>query len=255
MAPPSALQFASPTRWKFSRPLSPSSSVVQPLPGTHDGIEEQAARSRTVAKAISRLMSFPLLQWTNLDFTELDGAAGCAARRQIAELQRDRSARELHIADLGGLGAVQHHRHGGTLRRDVEDVPLAASLHRLQDLAAMHDAAGGVGLVGPLVEDVGLVAGLVGQVLGLRAAHVDAAVRIVGGPELDAQLEILVRVVRQEEAALALVAYDRAVLGAPVDVADALEILQAPGAVEQRGPAAARHPRRHRRTGGKQKCS
>src|SRR5687767_14834668 len=52
IAPSSARQLTSPTRWKFSRPLVPSSSVVQPLPGTHDGIEEQA-ESRSAAKATS----------------------------------------------------------------------------------------------------------------------------------------------------------------------------------------------------------
>src|SRR5688572_28521248 len=60
IAPPSARQFASPTRSKFSSPLSPSIRVVQPLPGTHDGIEEHAASASAAANADSRFMAPPL---------------------------------------------------------------------------------------------------------------------------------------------------------------------------------------------------
>src|SRR5512145_3220891 len=48
-APPSARQLASPTRSKFSSPLSPSMSVVQPLPGTQDGMDEHAASASAAA--------------------------------------------------------------------------------------------------------------------------------------------------------------------------------------------------------------
>src|SRR3954471_7853274 len=57
MAPSSARQFASPSRLKFSRPLSPSMSVVQPpmLPG----IIEQAATNVVAASASDRFMGPP----------------------------------------------------------------------------------------------------------------------------------------------------------------------------------------------------
>src|SRR6185503_7518373 len=56
MAPPSARQFASPSRLKLSRPFSPSISVVQPpmLPG----IIEQAATS-VAASASVRFIGAP----------------------------------------------------------------------------------------------------------------------------------------------------------------------------------------------------
>src|SRR5687767_2550066 len=77
MAPPSALQLASPTRWKLSRPLSPSISVVQPLPGTHDGIDEQAASNRAVARTSKRFMVFssPLGELFELDARGADDRA------------------------------------------------------------------------------------------------------------------------------------------------------------------------------------
>jgi hypothetical protein len=47
--------------------------------------------------------------------------------------------------------------------------------------------------LGALVEDVGLVAGAVGDLLGIETTKVDAAVRVMTRPEFDARDEILVR--------------------------------------------------------------
>src|SRR5512134_1372299 len=196
------------------------------------------------------------LERLDLHLAPPDGAARGAFRRQCSVLQGDRAARGLDIVDFSGLGAVQHDRHLGALRGNLVDIPLSARLDRLEHLAAVHDAAGSVGLVGALVEDVRFVAGLIREVLRLRAAHVDAAVRVVVGPELGPQLEILVRGLGKKEPALAFVGDDRAALGAPVGVADALEVIHPLLAVDERGPATARYPggqRRHLGTadGGK----
>src|SRR5512138_499852 len=57
IAPSSARQFASPTGLKLSIPFSPSISVVQPLPGIHAGIEEQAVSSSAGAIPNERFMA------------------------------------------------------------------------------------------------------------------------------------------------------------------------------------------------------
>src|SRR5688572_30103612 len=61
MAPPSARQFASPTLVKFSIPLSPSISVVQPPPGIHEGIDEHAASMPPATRTSSAFILPPLL--------------------------------------------------------------------------------------------------------------------------------------------------------------------------------------------------
>src|SRR5687768_1295939 len=62
IAPPSARQLTSPTRSKFSRPFSPSISVVQPLPGIHEGIDEQAESRIAAVATIRRFMGTPPLR-------------------------------------------------------------------------------------------------------------------------------------------------------------------------------------------------
>jgi hypothetical protein len=64
----------------------------------------------------------------------------------------------------------------------------------------LHDRAGGVRLVGPLVEDVGFVAGLVADVAAILAAEEHAAVGVVARPELHADREVAVRVLGEEVA-------------------------------------------------------
>src|SRR5207249_3441114 len=85
--------------------------------------------------------------------------------------------------------------------------------------------------------DVHLVALGGGDLLRIGAADENAAIRAVVGPELGPDLKVLVRVLRDEIPALALVRDDEAVLRPPVRVADAVPVVQAPGAVDQRGPA------------------
>ena len=58
IAPPSARQLALPTRSKLSRPFSPSMSVVQPLPGTQAGSEEQPIVAKLKAKAATSVVRF-----------------------------------------------------------------------------------------------------------------------------------------------------------------------------------------------------
>src|SRR5688572_33065676 len=77
IAPPSARQFASPTLSKFSSPLSPSISVVQPLPGIHDGMEEHAASASAAANADSRFIA--LLLSTRSVFQTKPGRNGVAS--------------------------------------------------------------------------------------------------------------------------------------------------------------------------------
>src|SRR5688572_5612807 len=91
--------------------------------------------------------------------------------RSGAVLQRDRTARERLVLDLHRLRSVENDGQLRAARADLVGVPFAAGIdhrHRLRDV---HDAAGAVCGVGPLVEDVHLVAALVGDLLGIGAAH------------------------------------------------------------------------------------
>src|SRR5581483_7123616 len=70
-------------------------------------------------------------------------------------------------------------------------------------------------------------------------AKKDAAVGGGVGPELCAQLEVLVRVLRDEMAAFPFVRDDNAVLGPPIGVAHPVSVIQRFGlrSVEQRDPS------------------
>src|SRR5262245_8363239 len=109
------------------------------------------------------------LQLLDLDLAPLDGAAGVALGRAIAELQRDRPLRELAVVQGGRLGAVQHDGQLRAFGGDLIGVPLAAGLGHGRYRGVMDDAAGAVGGVGTLVEDVRLVAGLCGALWGVWA--------------------------------------------------------------------------------------
>jgi len=61
IAPSSVRQLASPTLLKLSIPLSPSTRVVQPLPGIHEGMDEHAASSREPASTSRPFMGVPPL--------------------------------------------------------------------------------------------------------------------------------------------------------------------------------------------------
>jgi len=65
----------------------------------------------------------------------------------------------------------------------------------------------------------------------------NAAVRGVIGPELGPDLKVLVGILREQEAALPLVRDDGAVLGTPVGVANAVPVVEALRAVDERDPA------------------
>jgi hypothetical protein len=57
------------------------------------------------------------------------------------------------------------------------------------------------------------------------------------GPEFRPDLEVLVGILRDEEAALALVGDDGAVFGSPVGLTEAVPVVQALCAVDERRPA------------------
>jgi hypothetical protein len=109
-----------------------------------------------------------------------------------------------------------------------------------RDRGDLDDRAGAVGRVGPLVEDVGLVAGLVAITAGFwqrmkmpllasSLAQNSARIDEVGVRDLG------------DEVARVLAArgrLDRTVDGAPVGIADAIEVVEAASAVDQHGRAA-----------------
>src|SRR5687768_4738094 len=107
MAPPSARQLASPTRWKFSSPLSPSIRVVQPLPGTHEGIDEQAESAIAAVSTSRRFIGVPPLA---AEFSAPAGGivafpgcspiAGTRAGTASTSLQRSLQERAMRIRSI-----------------------------------------------------------------------------------------------------------------------------------------------------------
>ena len=131
----------------------------------------------------SALASRPL-QRLDRDLAELDHAS--------AVLQRERPFLEQAVLGVHGLLPVEHQDQMPSLGGDLVSVPLAAGLGHRDHLDEFDDRAGAVGRILALVEDVRLVAGLVGGLLGIAAAEEDAAVGVVAGPELYVKLEVLV---------------------------------------------------------------
>src|SRR5436190_3479618 len=127
MAPPSARQFVSPTRSKFSSPLSPSISVRQPAPPLPAQPSNAAALSAAAIQV--RFMSPPwlTLQRADLHLAPLDRAALRAVHPRTV-LQREEPVLQLVVLHAYGLHAVQLHDHLRALGRDLVDVPLAARL-------------------------------------------------------------------------------------------------------------------------------
>src|SRR5262249_6977063 len=119
--------------------------------------------------------------------------------------------------------------------RDLVDVPLAGGLRHRIDLGEVDDRARAIARLGPRIPDVDLVAIFRRQLLRIGTANVDAAVGVRLDPEFGPDLEIAIAVLADQET-VALVGDDRAVLDAPVGVADLVEVVEAL-AVEQRNPS------------------
>lgn len=118
------------------------------------------------------------------DLAELDHAG--------AMLQREMAFREEAIVQLSGLLAIEHERDLAPLDRDLVGIPLPTGLGHRIDFGEVHNAAGPVGWILALVEDIGLVAVAVGDRCGILATQEDAAVGVIAGPELNVDDEILV---------------------------------------------------------------
>src|SRR5262245_47295594 len=124
IAPSAAFQFELPTAVKFSMPLVPSISVVQPLSHGMLGIESQPASATTKAAAAiaeTRFMGAPPFGWV-----------GCC-RTRMALLRRTRQAmgswpHEVALAELDpvvahdvvGGGAVEHEVRHRALEQELE---------------------------------------------------------------------------------------------------------------------------------------
>src|SRR5687768_15591686 len=103
----------------------------------------------------------------------------------------------------------------------------------------MHDGPGAERRVGALVEDIRLIAALVGNLVGVGTTHIDAAVGVVADPELGPDLKVPVGVLRDQEArflADSLVGLDDAIYHRPIGAADLVPVFQAPRTVNKRDP-------------------
>ena len=141
------------------------------------------------------------------------------------------------VSRIDGLDAVQPDHELRPPGGDLLRVPAATRPRcRLGDGGDLDDRPGRVGLVGTLVEDVRLVASLVGELPRILAPEVDAAVGVVAGPELGPQVEVAIasRVTRNDESLPPCRRLDRAIGRGPVGVADAVEVLQAARAIDRR---------------------
>ena len=99
--------------------------------------------------------------------------------------------------------------------------------------------------VGARVPDVYLIGIVGGNLAGVGAADEDAAVGIGFGPELGPNLEILVGVLCDQEAAAlggTLVGHDGSTLRPPVGSADTVPVFKAGFTVNQRDPTRAERP-------------
>src|SRR5688572_8680461 len=119
-----------------------------------------AAVLGSVASALAQVD----LQAPYLDAPESHGAGHV--------LQRDRSARELVILGLCRERAIQSHRQLRPLGGDFVGVPLAAGIDDGEWFGDVDDGTRAARLIGTLVEDVGLVAGLVGDLFRVLTTHV-----------------------------------------------------------------------------------
>jgi hypothetical protein len=137
------------------------------------------------------------------------------------------------------------------LRGDLVGIPLAARLRHRIDLGGIHDRAGAIARVRPLVEDVDLIAGLAVDGLRLLAADEDSAIGLVVDPELGADLEVLVGGLGDEIGeilAVQLVGGQHAVLHRPIGLADLVPVALLAG-VDQRDPVVSERRARRERGG------
>src|SRR5499426_4595358 len=176
-----------------------------------------------------------VLERLDLHLAPLDRAAGSVVR-DVAELKSERPLRESAVLDVDRLDPVQHHDQLAALGGDLVGVPPSAGLGHRRYLGEIDDRPRAVGRVGALVVDIHFVGALRSDLGRIGRADEDPAVRVVIRPELGPDHEILVGVLRDEVAALALVGDDRAPFGSPVGVADPVPVLEARAAVDQRHP-------------------
>src|SRR5262249_5233945 len=158
--------------------------------------------------------------------------------RARAVLQSERPFLEDAGANLGGLLAIEHHGEIAAAGGDLIGVPLAGRLRHRIDLGEIDDCAGAVARIRSLVEYVHLIAGARADHLGIDAVYEDAAVGFLVGPELGIDHVVLVFILGEKKAALALVGDDGAVLDAPIGLAGLGKAVEAL-AVEQLSPAGA----------------
>ncbi len=201
-------------------------------------MQQKQTRHGVTAPCLDIRWKSRLSERLDLHLAELDDA------RSV--LQCDPSLRMLGILGaVDGSGAVERHGELRTLGDDLVGIPFVGGLEHGRRLGHVDDRAGAVARVGALVEDVHFVGVLRGDLGRVGAANEDAAVGFGVDPELGADLEILVGVLRNEKA-VALVGDDEAVGDLPVGVADRREVVEVL-AVEQRNPTGIRLAGRLRR--------
>src|SRR6478752_6671245 len=171
-----------------------------------------------------------VLEWLDRNLAEFDYAR--------AVLQREVPLLEHSVPDVDGFLPVEHHDEMPPIGGDLESVPLAGGLGHRVHFGEIDDRAGAVARVGALVEDVDLVAGPSADGSGVFASDEDATVGFLVSPELGVDLEVLVRVLGDEVAALTLICDECAVLDAPISLSCAVPVAHGL-AVGQRDPARA----------------
>src|SRR5438552_940888 len=137
--------------------------------------------------------------------------------------------RKLAVLDIHGLDPVQHDYQLRTSGHYLVGVPFAAGLGVGRYLRDIGDGPSPVTRVRPLVVYIHLVGTLTADVFGIGIANKNTAIRRVIRPELGPYLEVLVGVLRDQMAALALVGHDGAVLRPPAGIADPIPVVQGLG--------------------------
>jgi hypothetical protein len=136
-----------------------------------------------------------------------------------AILQSKRTGRQLIIVSVYGRLSVQFHDEMRTVRRNLVMVPAIARLEHDLRFRNVHDAARAVRGVGPLIENIDLVASRRTDLARIGAADEHAAIGVRRDPKLEVEVEIRIRR-RGQQKARAGIGGDGTFGELPVGVAD-----------------------------------
>src|SRR5690349_16510972 len=158
-----------------------------------------------------------------------------------AVLERNPPTQKLVVLPCGGTNPVKRITKVRAFRCDLVNIPLTARFQHRRRFGDIHDCAGTVIRIRPLVVNVNLVTSCVADLLRIYATKEDAAVRIRIDPELRSELKVGVGI-PGNQIAVPVIRLDDAIRQPPVRLANNIPLLEV-GTVEERDPAGIRGTR------------